>query len=157
MRQTLIIIKPDAVNRSLVGKVLQRFEEKGLRIVGMKMEKLNETKLTEHYYHHKDKPFFKELVQFMSSIPSVLVVLEGKDAISVVRTMVGPTNARTAPPGTIRGDFSLSFQTNIIHASENDEAAKAEIKRFFSETELCEYQKADFNSLYCEAERTKVQ
>jgi len=148
MRQTLIIIKPDAVNRCLVGKVIQRFEEKGLQIKAMKMELLQPYALKEHYAHHKDKKFFEGLISYMASIPSVLMIVEGKDAIKVVRKMVGSTQGREAEPGTIRGDYSVSNQSNIVHASENEEAAKEEIERFFKKEEIYKYQKMNFDWIY---------
>ena len=148
MRQSLVIIKPDAVNRCLIGKVIQRFEEKGLQIKAMKMELLQPYALKEHYAHHKDKKFFEGLIKYMASIPSVLMIVEGKDAIKVVRKMVGSTQGREAEPGSIRGDYSISNQSNIVHASENDEAAKEEIERFFKKEEIYEYQKMNFDWIY---------
>lgn len=153
MEQTLVIIKPDAVNRCLIGEVVKRFEQKGLKVKAMKMQLLQPYVLKEHYAHHQEKAFFGELVKYMSSIPSVLMVLEGKEAISVVRTMVGPTQGREALPGTIRGDYSVSNQSNIVHASENAEAAKSEIKRFFKEEEIYDYQKMDFDWIYSRDEK----
>lgn len=155
MRRTLVILKPDAVNRSLAGRVITRFEEKGLKIVGMKMEHLDIYKLKEHYSQYLDKPFFGEIVKYMSSIPCILMIIEGKDAVAVVRKLVGETNGRNATPGTIRGDFSLSIQSNLIHASENDEIAKYEIKRFFKDGEIFDYDKMDFNWIYAESEKGK--
>ncbi|MEI7961087.1 MAG: nucleoside-diphosphate kinase [archaeon] len=155
MRRTLVILKPDSVNRSLLGRIITRFEEKGLKIVGMKMEHLNIYKLKEHYAHLADKPFFGEIAKYMSSIPCVLMVIEGKDVVSVVRKLVGETNGRSALPGTIRGDFAMSVQSNLVHASENDEIAKYEIKRFFKDEELFDYDKMDFNWLYAESEKGK--
>ncbi|MCD6434336.1 MAG: nucleoside-diphosphate kinase [Candidatus Diapherotrites archaeon] len=151
--RTLVIIKPDAVNRALIGEIIKRFEVKGLKVVGMKMKKLNIEELYKHYEHHKDKPFFNELVSFMASIPSVLLVLEGKEAVAVVRRMVGPTLGREAMPGTIRGDFSMSIQCNVVHASENVEIAKKEINRFFKKEELYDYNRIDFEWVYAERER----
>jgi len=153
MEQTLVIIKPDAVNRCLIGEVVKRFEQKGLKVKAMKMQLLQPYVLKEHYAHHKDKAFFGELVKYMSSIPSVLMVLEGKEAISVVRTMVGPTQGREAMPGTIRGDYSVSNQSNIVHASENAESAKSEARRFFKEEEIYDYQKMDFDWIYSKDEK----
>lgn len=155
MRRTLVILKPDAVNRSLVGRIITRFEEKGLKVVGMKMEHMNILKLNEHYAHHVGKPFYAEIVKYMSSIPCILMVIEGKDVVNVVRKLAGETNGRNAPPGTIRGDFSMSIQSNLIHASENDEVAKYEIKRFFKDGELFDYEKMDFNWIYAESEKGK--
>jgi len=151
--KTLAIIKPDAVNRGLIGQIVNRFERKGLKIVAMKMEYIEEEKLKCHYEHHKDKAFFQELIEFMHSVPSVIFVLEGKQAVEVVRKMCGTTCGRDAEPGTIRGDFSISMQQNVIHASENAEAAKQEIERFFDKKELSDYRKMDFDFLYCKAEK----
>ncbi len=148
MRETLVIIKPDAVNRCLVGEVVKRFEQKGLKIKAIKMETLQPYVLKEHYAHHKDKAFFKELIEYMSSVPSILMVLEGKEAVTVVRKMVGSTQGREALPGTIRGDFSVSNQSNIVHASEDDAAAKEEIERFFKCEEIYEYKKMNFDWIY---------
>lgn len=153
MERTLVIIKPDAVNRSIVGKIVSRFEQKGLKIVGMKMQKLHETKLKEHYGKHKDRHFFDELIKYMSSIPSVLVVLEGKECVDVVRRMTGDTLSRKAVPGTIRGDFSMSIQVNVIHASDSPQEAEKEIQRFFSEDELQHYGKLDFDWVYSSDEK----
>jgi len=153
MRQTLVIIKPDAVNRCLVGEVIKRFENKGLKIKAMKMQMLKPYVLKEHYAHHKDKEFYEELIKYMTSIPSIVMVLEGKDAIKVVRKMIGSTQGREAEPGTIRGDYSVSNQSNIVHASENIEAAESEIKRFFSKEEIYTYQKMNFDWIYSRDEK----
>jgi len=153
MEQTLVIFKPDAVNRGLAGRMLTRFEDKGLKVVAMKMETLEPYKLKEHYAHHKEKDFYEELIKFMSSIPSILVVLEGKEVCAVVRKMIGSTIGREAEPGTIRGDFSVSNQANLIHAAENVEIAEDEIKRFFSKKELHPYQKMDFDWVYAKREK----
>lgn len=136
MEQTLIIFKPSAVERALVGKILSRFEQKGLTITGMKMMQLSEELLRRHYSHLTDKPFFPLILKSMTASPVIVMVLRGINAISVVRTMTGATNGREALPGTIRGDFSMSNQENIIHASSSPEDAEAEIKRFFSPDEL---------------------
>lgn len=153
MEQSLVIIKPDAVNRSLIGAVVKRFEDKGLKIKAMKMQGLKPYVLKEHYAHHKDKKFFEGLIEYMTSIPSVLLVLEGKDAVAVVRKMVGPTQGRDAEPGTIRGDYSVSNQSNIVHASENMEAAKKEIERFFTKEEIFDYEKMQFDWIYSADEK----
>ncbi|MFA5358159.1 MAG: nucleoside-diphosphate kinase [archaeon] len=153
MRRTLIIAKPDAINRCLLGKIISRFEDKGLKIVGLKMNHLNVYALREHYKHHKDKPFFEEMLDYMSSIPCVLMIVEGKDAVSVVRKIVGETCGREAAPGTIRGDYSMGTQTNLVHASESDEAAKEEIARFFKEEEIFDYNKMNFDWIYCRSEK----
>ncbi len=143
MERTLVIIKPGAVRRGLIGSVIKRFEDKGLKIVAMKLKQLDDKILEEHYAHHKDKPFFPRLVEAMKASPVVLMVIEGKDAIDVVRKMAGPTNGREAPPGTIRGDFSMSIQNNVIHASDSKETAEKEIKRFFNDEEIYNYTRLD--------------
>ena len=153
MQKTLVIIKPDAVNRCLVGEVIKRFENKGLKIIAMKMVKLQPYALKEHYAHHKDKAFFKGLINYMSSIPSIALVLYGKEAIKVVRTMVGSTQGREAVPGTVRGDYSISNQNNIVHASEDEKMAEDEITRFFKEDEIHEYQKMNFDWIYSKDEQ----
>ena len=151
--KTLVIIKPDAVSRGLIGEITRRFEKKGLKIAAMKMEHLNEEKLTCHYGHHKEKAFFKELIEFMSSVPSVLLILEGKEAVSVVRKMCGSTCGREAESGTIRGDYSMSMQQNVVHASATVEESEKEIERFFEKKEISEYNKVDFDFLYCKSEK----
>ncbi len=154
MERTLIILKPDAINRSIVGDVILRFERKGLKIVGLKLVHLDDKMLDIHYAHHKGKPFFDSYKQFMKSAPSTIVVIEGKNAIEVVRMMVGPTYGHEAPPGTIRGDYSLSAAQNIIHASDSTENAQEEITRFFKPSELFDWQRVDLEYLYAEDERT---
>jgi nucleoside-diphosphate kinase len=151
--KTLVILKPDCVNRGLIGEIVHRFECKGLKIVGLKMEVLKPETLHEHYGHHAAKPFFPGLVKFMTSIPCVLMVLEGKESVKVVRKMAGVTSGREAEFGTIRGDFSLSVQTNIVHVSEDKAAAAVEIKRFFKPHEIHSYKKPDFEWIYGEDER----
>ncbi len=157
MRRTLVIIKPDGVNRCLIGRVLTRFEEKGLKIIGLKMERLNVYQLKDHYVHLKEKPFYQELMDYMTSVPCVLIAIEGKDAVDVVRKLVGTTNAREADIGTIRGDFAMSVQTNIVHASEDNQKAEEELARFFKKEELVEYDKMNFGWLYCASEKGKYE
>jgi len=139
--RTLIILKPDCVQRGLVGKVLSRFESRGFSIAGMKMVQLSQATLKEHYSHIADKPFFPGIASFMSSCPVVVAVIEGKEAVEATRAMCGPTNARKAAPGTIRGDYSLSMQCNVIHASDSIESAHKEVARFFSPEELHSYKR----------------
>jgi nucleoside-diphosphate kinase len=153
MEQTLIIIKPDAVQRGLVGAVLSRFEQRGFSIVGMKMAKLSPELLKEHYAHIANKPFFPGIASFMSSSPVVVAVIEGREAVQVCRDMCGPTNARKAAPGTIRGDFSLSTQCNVIHASDSPETAKNEVARFFKPGELHGYKRMLNDATYSSDER----
>ncbi len=153
MERTLIILKPDAVNRGLVGEVIHRFERKGIKIVAMKMEHLTDRVLEEHYAHLASKPFFPSIRSFMKKAPSVLIVLEGRRVVDVVRKMAGVTEGVDAEPGTIRGDFSLSIQNTIIHASDSAETAPKEIKRFFKESEILEYTKVDLDMVYSDSEK----
>lgn len=136
MEQTLVIFKPSSIERALVGRVLARFEQKGLAIVGMKMMQLDEALLRQHYAHLVDKPFFPSIVASMTASPVIVMCLEGVEAISVVRSMTGATNGRQAAPGTIRGDFAMSNQENIIHASADAADAAVELKRFFAPGEI---------------------
>ena len=145
--RTLVILKPDALQRNILGEIISRFERKGLKIIGLKMANLSDEVLEEHYAHHKDKPFFSDLKEFMKSSPVILMVLEGLEAVSVVRKMAGSTKGFEADMGTIRGDFALGAR-NIIHASDSKETAKAEIGRFFNEKELFEYHKVMDDILY---------
>lgn len=139
MEQTFIILKPSTISRSLVGDVLIRFQRKGLRIAGIKMMRLDEEILREHYAHLVDRAFFSDLLRSMMATPVIVAVLAGKDAVAVVRAMTGATNCRVAAPGTIRGDFGMSGQENIIHASDSPENAAIEIKRFFKSEEIFDY------------------
>lgn len=152
-QQSLIIVKPDALQRNLLGEIIHRFERKGLKIIGLKMMQIDDVKIVEHYSHHADKPFFADLKKFMQSSPVVMIVLEGYEAIDAIRLIVGPTKGRAADAGSIRGDFAMSVQYNIIHASDSMESAKAEISRFFSGDELFDYSKIDFDMIYGADER----
>ena len=143
MQRTLILLKPDAVGRRLVGKILARFEEKGLWIVAMKHMTMTQELADKHYAEHVSKPFFKDLCQFMTSSPLVAMVLEGSEAIPLVRKLVGATKVLEAAPGTIRGDYALSTQQNLVHASDSPESAEREIKIWFSDSELCDYRPCD--------------
>lgn len=153
MEKTLIIIKPDAIQRGLVGEVTRRFERKGLKLVGMKMIRLSEALLTDHYAHLADKPFFGGIVSFMKSSPVVVQCWEGKEAVEAVRLICGITNARKADGGTIRGDFAMSMQCNVVHASDSTENGKIEVARFFNEDELFGYDKDEYLHVYSEDER----
>jgi len=148
MEKTLVIFKPDSLTRGLVGELLHRFERKGLKIVGMKMIHLNDDLIGQHYAQLKDKPFFPHLKRFMQSAPSVLVVIEGINAITVVRNLVGVTKGYEAQAGTIRGDYSLSGQCNVVHASDSQVSSDIEIERFFKDDELFSYEKIDLDFLY---------
>lgn len=148
--KSLIIIKPDAVQRNLVGEIVSRFERKGLKIIGLKMVSVEDAVLEEHYAHIKDKPFFPGIRDFMKSSPVVVMAIEGINAVSAIRLLVGPTKAWEANAGTIRGDFSLSTQSNIVHASDSVEAGVLEISRFFTEDEIFSYTKIDTDFVYSE-------
>jgi len=147
----LIILKPDALQRGLVGEIFHRFERKGLKIIGLKMIELEDLILDEHYAHHKDKPFFGSLKLYMKSTPVIILVLSGIKAIPAIRLIIGPTRGYEADAGSIRGDFAMSGQSNIVHASDSTENAEQEIKRFFKPEELFEYQKPDFPWLYSDS------
>ena len=142
MERTLIICKPDAVNRLLVGRILARFEDKGLRLVALKLQQSPRSQVERHYEVHRGKPFYESLVKFMTSGPVVIGVLEGPGAIAVVRNLLGATNGRAAAAGTIRGDFGLDQQYNLVHASDGPETAASEIALFFKPEELVSYQRA---------------
>ncbi len=148
--KSLIILKPDAIQRNLVGEITSRFEKKGLKIIGMKMMSIETATLDEHYAHIKDKPFYPGVRDFMKVCPVVVLALEGINAVSAIRLIVGPTKAWEANAGTIRGDFSLSTQSNIVHASETVEAGIAEVSRFFKKDEIFEYKKVDTDFIYAE-------
>ncbi len=148
MERTLIILKPSAVQRALVGKVIDRFQQKGLTIAGIKMMKLDEKIPREHYAHLVDRPFFPSRVESMTATPVIVMCLEGRDVVEVVRAMTGATNSRKAVPGTIRGDFGMSGQENIVHASDSPENAIIEINRFFRPEEIFDYKPITFTSIY---------
>lgn len=139
MEKTLIILKPGTLQRGLVGQVIDRFQRKGLKIAGIKMMQLDDNILREHYAHLVDRPFFPTLLDSMKATPVIVMCLEGKDAVEVVRAMTGATNCRKAAPGTIRGDFGMSGQENIIHASDSVENGQIEVKRFFADNEIFSY------------------
>jgi len=139
--RTLILIKPDALQRGIIGKIITRIEERGLQIVGLRMIELDDVKCREHYAHLVKKPFYPKLVAFMTSAPVIALVAQGAEAVKVVRDMCGPTNSRNAPAGTIRGDYSLSTQYNVIHASDSLETAKKEVARFFAEPQVCPWKR----------------
>jgi len=151
--RTLIIIKPDALQRNLLGEIIARFERKGLKIIGLKMISMDDVLLEKHYSHHKNKPFFKSLKKYMESSPVIMMVLEGLEVVNAVRLITGITKGREADAGTIRGDFAMSSQCNIIHASDSSDNAEKEIYRFFNNDELFNYTKIDFGYIYGEEER----
>ena len=148
MERSLIILKPDAVQRGLMGRILSRFEDKGLKMVASRFARLGEDLLAQHYADHKGKPFYPGLVRFMSESPVLLMVLEGVEAITVCRKMMGKTFGRDAEPGTIRGDFGVSRSYNLIHGSDSPEAAERELALFFDPEELVEWQPAGHTWVY---------
>ena len=143
MQQTLILIKPDGVQRRLVGTLIQRFEQKGLRLAGLKLVKPGRDLAEKHYAVHKGKPFYDSLLQFLTSGPTVAMVWEGREAVQVARTLIGATDGTKAPPATIRGDFALSVQNNLVHGSDSPENAKQEIELWFGPGELVNYAATD--------------
>ena len=148
MERTLIILKPDAVQRGLCGEIITRFEKKGLQIVGAKMMKISQQLAETHYEPHKGKPFYPGLVRFMTSSPVLVLVLEGKDAIAISRKMMGATFGSKAEPGTIRGDFGVSNSFNLIHGSDAPESAERELKLFFKPDELLDWKPASQGWVY---------
>jgi nucleoside-diphosphate kinase len=138
-QRTLVLVKPDGVQRLLVGRILARFEERGLKLVGLKMIHVDRALAEQHYAVHSEKPFFAGLVAFITSSPLVAAVLEGPNAVAVVRSMVGVTRPHEAAPGTIRGDLALETAQNLIHASDGPETAADEIKLWFRPEELVDY------------------
>ncbi len=141
VERTVVLLKPDALQRDLLGEVLGRFERKGLKIVAMKLIPLTTELLEEHYAHVKERPFFPELMAYMKDTPVVAMVLEGIEAIGEVRKIVGSTNPREADAGTIRADLSMNMPSNLVHASDGIETAAAEVKRFFADDEIFTYEK----------------
>lgn len=141
-------MKPDAVQRRIMGKILSRFEEKGLQIVACKLLKIDENLAKEHYGEHAEKPFFNDLVSYITSSPALAMVINGEDAISLIRKIVGATNPKEADLGTIRGDFAMDMGRNIIHASDSPTSAEREISLFFDENEICNYEIIDETWIY---------
>jgi len=152
MERTLILIKPDAIQRGLIGRIIARFEEKGLKIAGIKFLRLTDQLLNDHYSHIADKPFFAGTRRFMQLTPVIAMCIEGLDAVETVRALCGVTKARAAAPGTIRGDWGMSIQANLVHASDSLETANKEVARFFDDSELFEYDSALTSTIYSEDE-----
>ena len=136
MQRTLVLVKPDGVQRGLVGEIISRLERKGLKIMALKLLQMDRAMAERHYGVHRDKPFFSSLVDFITSGPIIAAVIEGKDAVGVVRRMMGETDPLQSAPGTIRGDFGLEVQENLVHGSDSEENAHEEISLFFSEKEI---------------------
>lgn len=141
MERTLVLIKPDAVQRGLVGEILSRLERRGLKLVALRLRQLDQALAREHYAEHEGKPFLEGLVRFITSGPLVAAVLEGPNAVAVVRSVMGPTDPQQAPPGTIRGDYGLFIQNNLIHGSDSPESARREIALFFGEREIVSWER----------------
>lgn len=151
--RTLVLIKPDAIQRGLTGQIISRFEIKGLKLVGIKMMTLDEAVLREHYAHVADKPFYPGIEKFMKNTPIIAMVWEGLEVVDTVRRITGITKARDAEAGSIRGDFAMSQGCNVIHASDNVDNAEKEVKRFFKEDEMFKYEKSEYMHVYSEDER----
>lgn len=152
MQVTLVILKPSAIQRAILGEVISRFEKKGLQIVGMKMINLLDEVLKIHYSHLVNKPFYGRIKDSMQASPVVVMALKGVDAVNVVRKITGVTNGRDAQPGTIRGDYSISVQENIVHASDSYETAQTELARFFTTDEIFDYPQINIQSIYANDE-----
>lgn len=148
MEQTYVMVKPDGVQRGLVGEVISRIEKKGLKIAALRMNVISEASAKEHYAEHAARPFFPSLIEFITSGPSVSMVVAGKDAIKVMRAINGATNPVDAAPGTIRGDFALDVGRNIVHASDSPDAAAREIAIHFKDSEIGKYSRIDEVCLY---------
>lgn len=148
MDRTFLMIKPDGVQRGLVGEIVARFEKKGLKLVAAKFERLPESRVMEHYAEHVSKPFFPGLKSYIMSGPCFLMVWEGKNVVSITRQMIGATNPAEALPGTIRGDFGLEIGMNVIHGSDSNETAKREIAIHFKNEEITSYERIDEKVLY---------
>lgn len=153
MEQTLILAKPDAVQRGLVGQMINRFERKGLKLIGLKMITVDDELLDEHYSHLSDKPFFADIKSFMKSSPVVAMAWEGYECTASVRVIVGATNPREADAGTIRGDFAIGQGRNLIHASDSADNGAQEVARFFTDDELVNYDKSEYLHVYEHFER----
>lgn len=153
MERTLIIAKPDAIQRGLVGEIVKRLEQKGLKLIGIKMISLDSAVLQAHYAHLVDKPFYADLEQFMKSSPVVVMACEGYECVNSVRIIVGATNPREAEAGTIRGDFSIGTGRNLVHASDSKQNGQIEVNRFFKDDELFGYDKSEYMHVYSKTER----
>jgi nucleoside-diphosphate kinase len=153
MERTLVLLKPDALQRDLVGDIIARFERKGLKLVGLKMMRLSDDLLNVHYSHLVGRDFFPEVKAFMQLTPVIACCLEGTDCVNTVRLLCGITKAREATPGTIRGELAMSVQANLIHCSDSLETAKVEVERFFKPEELFEYEDILERYIYSSRER----
>ncbi|MBM4240166.1 MAG: nucleoside-diphosphate kinase [Euryarchaeota archaeon] len=148
IERSFVMLKPDAVLRRLMGDIINRFEARGLKIVGVKMLNISRELAEEHYAEHEQKPFFNDLVEYITSGSTLAMVVEGDDCINLIRKMVGSTNPKESDIGTIRGDYALETGRNIIHASDSPKSAKREISLFFDDSEICEYKMPDEHLVY---------
>lgn len=148
MEKTFVMVKPDGVQRGVIGDVVRRFEQKGFKLVAAKLMQISEELANEHYGEHKERPFFGELVEFITSGPVFAMVWEGEDVINISRTMIGATKPEEATPGSIRGDYAVTVGKNIIHGSDSVESAEREINLFFGEEEIVNYTKQDETWIY---------
>lgn len=156
MTKTAVLVKPDGLQRGLIGEIISRFERKGLKLIGLKMVSMSDEQLSDWYTEHKDKSFFGDLKSFMGSMPIVAMVWEGIDAVPVVRKLIGTTSGREAEGGSIRGDFGMSQQLNLIHASANNGDAEREVKILFEDAELFAYHGVMESVIYADYERKAV-
>lgn len=148
MEKTFLMVKPDGVQRNLIGEIVARFERKGFKLAGAKLMVIPNTLAEQHYGEHKDKPFFGELVEFITSGPVFAMVWEGEEVIATARQMMGATKPQDAAPGTIRGDFGVTVGKNVIHGSDSPESAEREINLFFDQKEIVDYQKENLAWVY---------
>ena len=156
MERTFFMIKPDGVQRGLIGEIIGRMERKGFKIIGSKMLRLDAPLASKHYAEHQGKPFFEDLVNFITSGPVVALVLEGEDAVAVVRGMMGETDPKASLPGTIRGDLGMAMSRNVVHGSDSAKSAAREISQFFPEDELTVYKKDIDDWVYPQIDQTEV-
>lgn len=155
MQKSVVLVKPDGIQRGLIGEIIARFERKGLKLVALKMVQLEPQLLEKWYVHHKDKPFFKNLQSFMTSQPIVAMVWEGLECIEAMRKLCGVTKGRAAEAGSIRGDFAMSQSNNLIHASDSEESAEKEMGLLFNLDEVYSYDKDEYRHVYSDEEREK--
>lgn len=153
MERTLIIAKPDAVQRGLIGEIIHRLENKGLKLIGIKMMKLESALLKTHYKEHVEKPFYQGLEEFMKSSPVVVMAWEGYECVNSVRMLIGSTNPREAAAGTIRGDYAIGVGRNLVHASDAKASGEREVDIFFNKEELIDYDKSEYMHIYESFER----
>jgi len=154
LERTLIIAKPDAIQRGLIGEMVRRLEAKGLKLIGIKMLSLDSELLSQHYSEHLEQPFYTDLEEYMKSSPVVVMAWEGYECVNSVRVLVGATNPRAADAGTIRGDLAMGTGRNLVHASDSKANGEAEVKRFFAGNELFGYDKSEYSHIYPENERS---